>query len=211
MTRCTPVITHNKHIFTPPTLAGLFFCLASAEDAGLLFCPAAIQPHISVYSAFCVVNAVYTVHTTKQRAGLYRGVSCNCTHSTARDTRPTHAAIIPPVPRWSVSQRRNASSIYQIPTPRRTLYSSAQPPYYNKVYKGQRCTPVMDPCQTVQHIADHASPAAVSILPTPGGLQSGTGSVWHPPPGGAVWQQGRGGRRGTIGGSRRISFRAFAR
>ena len=52
----------------------------------------------------------------------------------------------------------------------------------------------------------------------PGGLQSGTGqqpgrtwSARHPPPGGAVQQQGRGGRRGTIGGLRRSSFRAFAR
>lgn len=39
-------------ISTPPTLAGLFFCLASAEDAGLLFCPFAIHPHTSVYSGF---------------------------------------------------------------------------------------------------------------------------------------------------------------
>lgn len=39
-------------------VAGLFFCLASVEDAGLLFCPATIQPHASVYSAFCIVNAV---------------------------------------------------------------------------------------------------------------------------------------------------------
>lgn len=39
-------------------VAGLFFCLASAEGAGLLFCPAAIQPHTSVYSAFCAVNAI---------------------------------------------------------------------------------------------------------------------------------------------------------
>ena len=102
----------------------------------------------------------------------------------------------------------------------------------------------MDPCQTVQHIANHASPsrsaptvcdrwqvltgqrlhlyrvspAAVSMLSTPNGLQSGTGqqpgrtwSAWHPPPSGTVQQQERGGRRGTIGGSRRISFRAFAR
>lgn len=52
----------------------------------------------------------------------------------------------------------------------------------------------------------------------PGGLQSGTGqrsgrtgSARRPLPGGAVQQQGRGGRRGTIGGSRRNSFRAFAR
>ena len=57
------------------------------------------------------------------------------------------------------------------------------------------------------------SPEAVSMLPTPGGLQSGTGSAVkaHPPPGGAVQQQGCGGRRGTIGGYRRSSFRAFSR
>jgi hypothetical protein len=47
----------NK-ILTPPTLAGLLFCLASAEDAGLLFCPAAMQPYTSVYSAFCATHAV---------------------------------------------------------------------------------------------------------------------------------------------------------
>lgn len=67
--------------------------------------------------------------------------------------------------------------------------------------------PVIDPCQTAQHIADHASPAACNLAP---GQQSGR-TGWHPPPGGAVQQQGRGGRRGTIDGYRRISFRAFAR
>lgn len=95
-------------------MAGLFFCLASAEGAGLLFCPAAIQTHTSVYSGF----------------------SCDCALLTANDTRPTQAAIIPPVQRWSVSQRRSTSSTYQIPPPRRTLYRSAQTAYYNKVYKG---------------------------------------------------------------------------
>lgn len=49
-----------------------------------------------------------------------------------------------------------------------------------------------------------------------GGLQSGTGQQsgrtgWHYPPNGIVQRQGRGGRRGTIDGYRRISFRAFAR
>lgn len=39
-------------------MAGLFFCLASAEGAGLLFCPAAIQPHTSVYSGLYSVHAV---------------------------------------------------------------------------------------------------------------------------------------------------------
>lgn len=48
-----------------------------------------------------------------------------------------------------------------------------------------------------------ASGAEVSA--TAGGLapgqQSGrAGSAWHTPPGGAVHQHGRGGRRGTIGG-----------
>lgn len=131
-------------ISTPPTLAGLFFCLASAEGAGLLFCPVTIQPHTSVYSAFCRVNANYTAHAAKQRTWLYRRIPCNPTRSTAHDTRPAKAAIIPPAPRWSVSQRRNTSSTYQIPAPRRTLHSSAQPRYYNKVYKG--APPVMDPC-----------------------------------------------------------------
>lgn len=51
------------NIYTPPTLAGLFFCLAPAEGAGLLFCPATIQPHTSVYSAFCAVHAeLYRPH-----------------------------------------------------------------------------------------------------------------------------------------------------
>jgi len=38
-------------------MAGLFFCLAFAEGAGLLFCPAAIQTNTSVYRAFSRVNA----------------------------------------------------------------------------------------------------------------------------------------------------------
>lgn len=57
-------------------MAGLFFCLASAEGAGLLFCPATIQPHTSVYSAFCAIHAVYTAHAVKQRTGFYRRIPC---------------------------------------------------------------------------------------------------------------------------------------
>lgn len=131
------------------------------------------------------------------------GVSCYLPHSTAADARPTQTAIIPH-------------------TPRRTLCSSTQTAYYNNVYK------------RVQHTADHASPAGsaptvcrslASAAPgvpaegsapppvqgQPGGLRSGTGSACRPPPGRAVQQQERGGRRGTIGGYRRSSFRAFAR
>ena len=42
----------------------------------------------------------YTAHAAKQHTRLYSGFSCDCTRSTARDTRPTQAAIIPPAPRW---------------------------------------------------------------------------------------------------------------
>jgi hypothetical protein len=38
-------------------MAGLFFCLASAEVQGFYFCPDAIQPHASIYSGFSAVHA----------------------------------------------------------------------------------------------------------------------------------------------------------
>lgn len=143
--------------------------------AGFLFCPDAIQPHTSVYSGLSAVHASYTAIAAKQHTGLYRRFSCYLPHFTATDTRPAQAAIIPPAPRWSVSQRPDDLHRYQTPPPRRTLYRPAQPPYYNNVYKGQGCAPVMDPCQTVQHIADHASPAGSA--PTVCGLLA---SVLHP-------------------------------
>ena len=124
-----------------------------------MFCPFAIQPHTSVYSVFCDVHAVYTTHDAKQRTGLYRGISCDCTRSTAHDTRPTQAAIVPPAPRWSVSQRRSASSTYQIPAPRPDAVQVSTAAYYNKVYKR----------------ADHASPATSRCFPrlAAGGLAPG--------------------------------------
>ena len=85
----------------------------------------------------------------------------------------------------------------------RTLYRSTQPPIIIRYIRVQRRTPVMDPCQTVQHIADHASPAESA--------PAVCGSLASAAPGGAVQRQGRCGRRGTIDGYRRISFRAFAR
>ena len=48
------------------------------------------------------------------------------------------------------------------------------------------------------------SPAACNLAPVSSAAR--TGSVWR-----AIQRQGRGGRRGTIDGYRRISFRAFAR
>ena len=55
-----------QYLSPPPPLAGLFFCLAPAEGAGLLFCPATIQPNTSVHSAFCFVHA--TIPPTPQNS-----------------------------------------------------------------------------------------------------------------------------------------------
>lgn len=82
----------------------------------------------------------YTAHAIKQCTRLYRRFSGYLPYSTAANNRPTQAAITLPAPRWSVSQRRSTSSTYQIPPPRRTLCRSAQPPYYNKVYKEGQCS-----------------------------------------------------------------------
>lgn len=164
-------------------MAGLFFCLASAKGAGLLFCPAAIQPHTSVYRAFCFVNA--TIPPTPQNSAqgftdafqiicrvlplLYGGASCYA---------------VQPARRWMAYRQAQRLHRYQISPPRQTLHRSAQPPYYNKVYKGAAVRPpVMDPCQTVQQIADHASPVGSASPPVqgqPGGWSFGARSAVRP-------------------------------
>lgn len=90
----------------------------------------------------------YTTHTAKQRTGLYRGFSCDCTRSTAHNNSPIQAAIIPPATRWRAYTRPDALSLYQIPPPRRDAGQVRTGAYYNKVYKR----------------ADHASPAG-QLLP----------------------------------------------
>lgn len=54
----------------------------------------------------------------------------------AHNTAATQAACAPPAQRWRAYRQAQHLHQYQIPPPRRTLYRPAQPPYYNKVYKG---------------------------------------------------------------------------
>ena len=115
---------------------GFSFALHLLRVQGFYFCPAAAQPHTSVYSGFYFINESYTTHSAKQRTGLYRRFSSDLPHSADVYTRPTQTAIIPPAQCWSISQYCSTSSAYQRPAPRRTLYSSAQTAYYNNVYKG---------------------------------------------------------------------------
>ena len=171
-------------------VAGLFFCLASAEGAGLLFCSATIQPHTIVYSAFCTVHASYTANDVKRHTGLYRRFSRDLPHSTAYNTRPTQAAIIPPAPRRGATQVSTAA-------------------YYNKVYKGAAVRPCYGYMPDSAAYHRPCKPGGVCVSTCTGSARRL--AIWHPPLGGAVQQQGHGGRRGTIDGYRRISFRAFAR
>ena len=193
-----------------PFLTGLFFCLAPAEGAGLLFCPAAHEPHTSVYSGF---SAVHAKLYSKNAKTVYR--------TSQRRFR-----------RFALFQRIQYSShtsrLYTAcATPDAAQLSTAV--YYNNVYKG--APTAIDPCQTVQHTADHASPAgsapiicgslasnapgapaegsasppvqgqpgSVSILLTPGGLQSGT---LHP--------AGQSSSRGAAGGAEPLAALAAA-
>lgn len=77
----------------------------------------------------------YTSNAPKQRTGLYRGFSCDCTRSTAPDTRPTKAAIMSPAARWRAYTRMDTLHLYQIPPPRRDAVQVSTAAYYNKVYK----------------------------------------------------------------------------
>lgn len=91
----------------------------------------------------------------------------------------------------------------------RTLCNSAQPPYYNKVYKGAA---YRRPCKS----------GGVSVSTCTGSARRGLDAshaqrleVWHRVSGKPSTLhpagQSSSGRRGTIGGYRHISFRAFAR
>lgn len=151
--------------------------------------------------------------------------------------KPT-SRLYSPAPLWMAHRQALHPHRSQIPPPRRTLHRAGQPPIIIRYIRVQGCVPVMDPCQTVQHITDHASPARSAptvcgslASSAPGALAEGcsvstcTGSarrlaVWHqvssqgaPGQPGTLHPAGQSssGRRGTIDGYRRFSFRAFAR
>ena len=164
-----------------------------------LFCPFEIQPRTSVCSAFCVVHAKFTTSDAKSFTGLCRSFSgylphfapvirlrillC-CTSCKALEDIQASAAP-PPIPDTTA-------------TPDAAQDRAAA--YYNNIYRGAcRCVPVMDSCQTARHNADHASPAKVSTISTPG---ISLARVRH-----HAFFLAR--QRGTIDGRRRIPFSGF--
>lgn len=179
-------------------MAGLFFCLASAEGAGLLFLSCCNTDAYKCLQRVLYRPCSYTTHAAKQHTWLYRGFSghlpyfvpiirrcillCRTACATLeRITAPQHLQCIPDT---------NA-------TPGRCTGQHSRPIIIRYI-RVQGCPPVMDLCQTVQQTADHASPAgsaltvcgslasaapgapaegsaSPSVQGQPGGLQSGTG------------------------------------
>lgn len=147
-----------------------------------------------------------TAHRALQ--GRFRPFSSFCRSCVAGAS----AYAAPPAPRWSVSQRRNTSSAYQIPdaTLGRCIGQHSRHTIIRYI-RVQGCAPVMDPCQTVQHIADHASPARSRCFTRPAAcnLAPGQPCTLHP--------AGQSSSRGATGGAEPLTalavalFRAFAR
>lgn len=190
-------------------MAGLFFCLASANGAGLLFCPAAMQPIQAFTARFVPFMQLYSSHRKTAHVALQalflqfvplsrrRYQTDTSSYNTVCDTlgRITAPHCLQRIPGY----HHHAG----------TLYRSAQPPYYNKVYKAQRCPPVIDLCQTVQHTTDHASPAACNLAPVSGQGAPGQSGTLHP--------TGQSSSRSAAGSAEPLAalaaslFRAFAR
>lgn len=97
-------------------MAGLFFCLASAEGAGLLFCPAAIQPHTSGYNGFYPVHAVIQ-HTPQNGAQGFTGAF------------PAICRVLPLPCGGCIQLYRTACATLD-------AVQASTAAYYNKVYKG---------------------------------------------------------------------------
>ena len=161
----------KSNIYARPR-AGLLFCLASAEGAGLFFLPGGVSAtHKRVYSGLFVFRAIYTATEPKPFTGLYSGVSVDLPYSIAHNTAVTQAAYAPPVPRRMAYHQAQHPHRYQTPPPNRDAVQVSTAVYYNKVYKGAG----VRPCRgSMPDSATHRRPC-----------QPGSG---------AVQQQGHGGR-----------------
>lgn len=175
-------------------MAGFFFCLASAEGAGLLFCPAAIQPRASVYSAFCPVNAI-----------LYRP-RCKTVYRALHGCFRLFAAFYRRICQTDTSGYNTAYVTLEHITAPQHLQCIPDTNAAPGRYTGQHNRPIIIRYMRVQQIADHASPAGSRCFPR-------LVLAWHRVSLALAWYCAffLAQRRGTIDGYRRSFFRAFAR
>lgn len=168
-------------------MAGLFFTLHLLRVQGFYFAPLQYS-HIQAFTA-AFLSSMQIIRPKRQNRlqGFTVAFPLIC-------SIPAHAIQQPHKP--PIHRLRSAGGhTVKCCTSTNTRYhrhagrctGETCPPTIIMYIRVQRCAPVVDLCQAVQHSADHASG------------------------GGTVQRQGHGGRRGTTSGCRRISFRAFAR
>ena len=176
---------------------------------GFSFCPAVYQLLTIVYGCLSAVNAIIPPQRQNRLQG-FTGLFRDLPHSSAHNTADTQAFYAPSATRWRAYCQALHLRRYQIPPPRWTLYSSKQPPIIIRYIRVQRCALLWihaRRCSIAQTmptrrlaIWHRSAVRAHRVSPAP--------STRRDSP--AVGAR-RGGRRGTIDGYRRISFRAFAR
>lgn len=179
-------------------MAGLFFCLAPSVDARLLFLPCcSAAPYKRLQRVLCCSCNLYrtrykTAHKALQGIFLQLCPLNSPRHQTDTSGYNTACATL---------ERITASQHLQyIPDTRRHAgrYTGQHSrPIIIRYIRAQRCAPVVDPCPAVQHSADHASPAAVSILPTPGGDLAPVSGQGAPSQPGTLHPAGQSSSRGT--------------
>ena len=91
------------NICTPPTWRGFSFALHLLMVQGFYFALLQYSPIQMFTAAFVSSMQLYHPHRKAAHRAL-QGLFWLLPHSTAANTRPTQAAIIPPATRWSVSQ-----------------------------------------------------------------------------------------------------------
>ena len=150
----------TRFTFLPrPRWRGFSFALHLLRVQGFSFCPDAMQPHTSVYSAFYAVSE-FIPHTPQNSAhGFTSAFSAIC---------PILTPQIPDRQKRLYYHLRHAGAYHSaVAHPAHTRYqrhagrctSQHSRPIIIRYIRVHGCAPVVDSCQTVQHTTDHASPA----------------------------------------------------
>lgn len=163
-------------ILPRPRWRGFSFAL-HRHGAGLFFLPGGVSAsHNRLRLSFCR-QCNYTTTTPKPFTGLYRGFSVDLPYSSAHNTAVTQAACAAP------EDIPSSAAPPQIPDTTTTLdaVQGRAAAYYNKVYIRVRfCYGSMPDGASFEGSVSppvQGQPGGVSMLLTPGGLRSGTGST----------------------------------
>ena len=158
-------------------------------------------PHKRLQRVLCH-KCSYKAHTTKQCTELCRVISSYlpCFAVVVWRVHPAMLYSLQGAGRHTDKRNVSADTRYQRRAGRCAAHHSR--PIIIRYTRVQGCAPVIDPCQTVQHIADHASPAGSRCFQRPAAcsLAPGQPDTLHP--------AGQSSSRGAAGGAEPLT--AFA-